>query len=219
MPNWGDGFLPLWAAERLKRCCLGFVAPLVVAVAASRPCIARAQGVDRGPHRLGLRLGVGPFFGGVDEDGHRKDKGSASSGTLDYGYLLHPHFEAGGMLSYWVTDTAVSDAFNIGGRIRGLVTPGPAEFGLELRAGYLGMLTPRVPDEDGRGYHDHRWQGFALATSLDAGIWISRDWALSCDASFTVGSGSDSSGIAGSYLPKRGGLVSLEGRCGARLAL
>jgi hypothetical protein len=211
--------LPIRRAQGLRRCRFGFVLPFMVAVVVLQPCIARAQGVDRGPHRLGLRLGTGLFFGGVDKDGHRKDKGSAYSGTLDYGYLLHPHFEAGGVGSYWVADTAVTDAFFVGGRVRGLVTPGPAEFGLELRAGYLGMLTPRVLDRDGSGYHDHRWHGFALGTSLDAGLWLNRSWALSCGASLTVGSASDSSGIAGSYLPERGGLVSLEGRCGARLAL
>jgi hypothetical protein len=164
-------------------------------------------------------LGAGLFFAGVDEDGHRKDKGSAYSATLDYGYLVHPHFEMGGMGSYWRADTAVTDAFMVGGRIRGLVTPGPAELGWELRAGYLGMIAPRVLDDDGRGYHDHRWHGFALATSLDAALWLSKNWALSCDVSLGVGSGSDSSGVAGSYLPERAGLVSLEGRCGARQAL
>lgn len=198
------------------------VTAIPVALILCRPCIAAAQSVDYGPHRLGLRLGVGPFYGGVDEDGHHEDKGFGYSGTLDYGYLLNQHLELGGLASYWMTQTAVSDAFVLGGRVRGIVTFGKrhsGELGFEARAGYLGMLTPRIRDDSGTGSRDHYWSGFAASAGLDGGAWLNEHWGFLCGADITLGRAADTSDVRGSYLPERGTIISLEGRCGARLSL
>ena len=187
-----------------------------------QPCVASAQSVDHGPHRLGLRLGAGPFYGGVDEDGHHQDKGLGYSGSLDYGYLLNQHLEAGALTTYWSSETAVTDAFLVGGRLRGIITFGKkhtGELGLEVRGGYLGMLTPDIKDDVGAQSHDHYWSGFAASASIDGGAWIDEHWGFVCGANYTLGGANDTSGIRGYYLPSRGALLSLEGRCGVRLAL
>lgn len=185
------------------------------------PRIAQAQSVDHGPHRLGLQLGLGPFFAGIDEDGHHKDKGLGVSGTFDYGYLSNQHFEAGGVAKYWSTETA-ADAFLVGGRVRGIITFGKrhtGELGFEAQAGYLGMIVPRISDDRGSGRRTHFFSGFALSGGIDGSAWVNDHWGYICGGSFTLGKAGDTSDIPGFYLPSSGGMLSLEGRCGVRVAL
>ena len=193
----------------------------VLSFALLRPCIAQAQTVDYGPHRVALQLGLGPFYGGVDEDGHHEDKGSSRSATLSYGFLLTQHVEAGASFNYWNSNTAVSDAFLFGGRLRGIITFGDThigEIGFEGRAGYLGWVTPNVSDDSGPRVRDRYWHGFALSAGVDGAVWATDHLGFTCGANLTVGSASDTTGVPGYYLPERGGMISLEGRCGVRMA-
>lgn len=204
------------AAHRVATICSAVA--VFSAHSAGAQLVDDARPVRPGPHRIGLSSGAGATLNGA---GEHPQEGRGLGLRAVYGYRVVRGLELRAGLSYWKTETVVTDILFGAIELRPYLPLGAddqAELGLAFRFGYCAMIYPDAPEAD-HGRSDRVWSGTGVSLGPDFHYWFSPSLGLIVAADLSAGGGADHSDEPGPYLPKRAGFAALTGWLGVVVAL